>query len=110
MNEGVEGKAVAEALVEVVHVHSGIACKIRVKSRRKRRKKERKEEEKVEIVPFVFFLTQRRRASLADNSSKEISWIWKRRIMVQVRPRIRTGFPSTISLAPMFSRVTLVLR
>ena len=46
VNEGVEGKAVAEALVEVVHVHSGIACKIRVKSRRKRRKKERKEKKK----------------------------------------------------------------
>lgn len=39
-------------------------------------------------------------------TSTIISWIWKRRMMVQIRPRIRRGFPSTISSAPMFSKYT----
>lgn len=32
---------------------------------------------------------------------------WKRRMMVQMRPRVRRWFPSTMSWEPMFSRWTL---
>ena len=31
---------------------------------------------------------------------------WKRKMMVQISPSVRRGFPSTISCAPMFSRCT----
>jgi hypothetical protein len=36
-------------------------------------------------------------------TSISISCIWKCRIMVHIRPRIRLGLPSTISSAPIFS-------
>ena len=61
--------------------------------------------------PAVFLWHQRRSASLADfismdSSSSWMSSIWNRRIMVQMSPSIRRGFPSTMSSAPMFSRLT----
>jgi hypothetical protein len=39
-------------------------------------------------------------------TSISISCIWKRRIMVPIRPRIRRGLPSTISCAPILSSRT----
>lgn len=35
-----------------------------------------------------------------------INSTWKRRMMVQMRPRVRRWFPSTMSCEPMFSRCT----
>ena len=42
-------------------------------------------------------------------TSMMISWIWNRRMMVQISPRINRGLPSTISSAPMFSNVTYII-
>ena len=66
--------------------------------------------------PAVFRWHQRSSASLADflsvlsafssSTSITISSIWKRRMMVQMRPRISRGLPSTISSAPMLSKRT----
>lgn len=35
---------------------------------------------------------------------------WKRRIMVQIRPRLSLGLPSTMSCEPIFSKCTLCSR
>ena len=35
-----------------------------------------------------------------------ISWMWNRRMMVQIKPKISLGFPSTMSSAPILSRRT----
>lgn len=36
-----------------------------------------------------------------------LNFTWKRRMMVQMRPRMRRWLPSTMSWEPMFSRWTL---
>lgn len=65
--------------------------------------------------PFVFLWHHSSSASLADffsllsfssSTSISISWIWKRKIIVQIRPNIRRGLPSTMSSAPILSRRT----
>ena len=45
-----------------------------------------------------------------SSTSISISWIWKRRMIVQMRPRIILRLPSTICSAPIFSSLTLVWR
>ena len=49
---------------------------------------------------------QRRRPSLAEVSSTEMSWMANRRIMVQIIPKVILTLPSTISSAPMETRRT----
>lgn len=53
------------------------------------------------LVTFADFV------SWLSVSSMVISWIWKRKIMVQINPRDNLGLPSTISCEPIFSKCTL---
>lgn len=69
--------------------------------------------------PLVFLWHQSSSASLADffsllsfssSTSISISWIWNLRMMVQIRPSINLGFPSTMSSAPILSKRTCANR
>lgn len=42
-----------------------------------------------------------------ENDTCMVVFTWKRRMMVQIRPRVRRWFPSTMSWEPTFSRWTL---
>ena len=49
---------------------------------------------------------QRRRPSLAEVSSTEISWMANLRIIVQIIPKVILTLPSTISSAPIETNLT----